>query len=369
MRSLLCQFYGLLILFLPFQIWGQSFQLDSLTSLSAEINESSGLIELEGRLLTHNDSGGEAALYEVDSLTGMTVRTVILKNGGNQDWEDIARDSTYLYIGDFGNNNGSRQNLRIYRLPIDAYLSTTSDTVEVDTISFSYADQIDFTSSQFSTNYDAEALIAYGDSLYIFTKNWGNFASNIYALPKIPGQYSLSKMDSLAPQGLITGADYDPLKQEIVLTGYTITHAFVMRISQWAGNVFSSGNIEQFPLQLSGSFQLESIAQLADGTYRLSTESNGQNAGVLYRLSFEESMSQATEILSGLHIYPNPATDYIHIESLLPFQLCLLSLSGQELLRSKESWIDISQIPDGGYFLRVSFPGHPQQFIHKLLIE
>ena len=32
----------------------------------------------------------------------------------NKDWEDIAKDSENYYIADTGNNNATRENLKIY---------------------------------------------------------------------------------------------------------------------------------------------------------------------------------------------------------------------------------------------------------------
>jgi hypothetical protein len=179
--------YALLfVTIFPLSFYGQKITL--LTALADSLKETSGLIYLNQKLITHNDSDGRPALYEIDTISGNVIRSVAVRNATNIDWEDICYDGSYLYIGDFG-NDGSRKDLKIYRLPISGYLTTGNDTVTADTIRFNYSDQIDFTSSPFSTNFDAEALISYGDSLYIFTKNWGDKWTNIYALPKTPGNY------------------------------------------------------------------------------------------------------------------------------------------------------------------------------------
>ena len=175
-----------LLLITIYPLFVHSQELILLTSLQESLNETSGLIFINQKLITHNDSGGKPELYEIDSISGEIIRTVVVSNATNVDWEDICNDSTYLYIGDFG-NTGSRTDLKIYRLLISSYLTTANDTVTVDTIQFHYSDQTDFTPAQFSTNFDAEALISFNDSLYIFTKNWGNNWTNIYALPKSPG--------------------------------------------------------------------------------------------------------------------------------------------------------------------------------------
>ncbi len=90
-------------------------------------------------MITHNDSGGEPKLYEVDTLTGNVTREVLIQNATNKDWEDICHDETYIYIGDFGNNNNYRTDLKIYRITIEDYLNR--DTVEADVIAFNYQDQ------------------------------------------------------------------------------------------------------------------------------------------------------------------------------------------------------------------------------------
>jgi hypothetical protein len=50
------------------------------TNLPTQIKETSGLILLNQQLVTHNDSGGEPELYEIDSLTGAITRTVVVSN-------------------------------------------------------------------------------------------------------------------------------------------------------------------------------------------------------------------------------------------------------------------------------------------------
>jgi hypothetical protein len=44
-------------------------------------------------IITHNDSGGQANLYEINASTGAVLRTVAITNATNVDWEDIAQDA------------------------------------------------------------------------------------------------------------------------------------------------------------------------------------------------------------------------------------------------------------------------------------
>ena len=146
----------------------------------------------------------------------------------------------------------------------------------MDVINFSYLDQIDFNPSLFSTNFDAESIISYKDSLFIFTKNWGNNWTNIYVLPKTPGTYQIEKTDSLDFQGLITGGIYGETANTILLTGYTFTYPFIVEISGFTSNDFSNGTINRYLLNTPGgsSIQIEGITSFEANQYYLTAEVN-----------------------------------------------------------------------------------------------
>ena len=82
------------------------------TKLSKKIDETSGLEYFNEGLITHNDSGDDAKLY-LFSQTGELLEEFVVNDAVNNDWEDIAMDESYLYIGDSGNNYGNRKNLNI----------------------------------------------------------------------------------------------------------------------------------------------------------------------------------------------------------------------------------------------------------------
>lgn len=183
------------------------------------LDQNSGLLFYNSKLISHNDSGGDASLYEIDTSTGAITRTVTISNATNVDWEDLTQDTSYIYIGDFGNNFGNRTNLRIYKISKDDY--NNNDTVTAEIISYSYADQLDFTSNINNHNWDAEALISYGDKLLIFSKNWVDNKVNVYAIPKTSGTHIANIESTYNTNGLITGADTSSDESIIYLTGYT----------------------------------------------------------------------------------------------------------------------------------------------------
>ncbi|MBL6943693.1 MAG: T9SS C-terminal target domain-containing protein, partial [Bacteroidales bacterium] len=82
--------------------------------LPPEIQESSGLAYFNEKLWTINDSGGLPVIYAFDTIVGQIVQRIIVDNAINIDWESLATDDDYIYIGDFGNNLGNRDDLAIY---------------------------------------------------------------------------------------------------------------------------------------------------------------------------------------------------------------------------------------------------------------
>lgn len=277
-------FVSLTLLFL---ISGSGFgqQANLICTLNDSILETSGLIYINNTLITHNDSGDGPALYEVNTINGDVNRKVIIRNASHIDWEDICNDESYIYVGDFGNNFGSRKDLCIYKIDIDEYFTTESDSVDAELIRFSYSDQKSFKHNPSYTNYDTEAVMAYNDSLYIFTKNWGDNLSYIYSCPKEPGTYTLSIVDCINPKGLVTGATYNPDDHTILLSGYVFNYPILTEIKNFTANNFSDGKIRRYILPKIGSTQIEGVAVINQDKYILSSEANRQGKASLYSLS------------------------------------------------------------------------------------
>ena len=111
---------------------------------AAELDLQSGLIWVI------EDSGNKARLIGLN-ISGKPARTIKIKNAKNHDWEDLTSDKEgNIYIGDFGNNNGTRTDLKVYRIAITDYFA--SDSVTADVINFSYSTQTDFTPSPLATS-------------------------------------------------------------------------------------------------------------------------------------------------------------------------------------------------------------------------
>lgn len=325
-------------------------EISTITTLSNVINETSGLIFMSGKLITHNDSGNEAILYEIDSISGEISRTVEISNAVNTDWEDITFDDNYIYIGDFGNNLGMRSDLKIYRIAIIDYL--TNDTINAEIINFSYADQTNFDNQLYAHNFDAEALISRGDSIYIFTKNWLDLKSNIYSLPKTPGTYATNRIDQLETTGLITGADFNPISNKLILSGYSIFNPFVVQVSQFENNLFSSGTLHKFTLNVYESIQIESICTKEDGYYFLSAEAHTSGASSLYKLVFPP-LGAGIFKLQKPKLYPNPASNYIQIKGVKTDDIYIYNSFGILVLHSNKNQVNTSKLKPGFHIVKI----------------
>ena len=89
------------------------------------IDESSGLIASRtspGSYWTHNDAGNGPLIYAFDSQ-GRSRGVWQVTGATAVDWEDLSAgpgpkpDTNYLYIGDIGDNDGTRSEIVVYRIP------------------------------------------------------------------------------------------------------------------------------------------------------------------------------------------------------------------------------------------------------------
>lgn len=311
------QIYLITTLFLSINMFAQIANLTEKYTMDTSVQETSGLIFHNGKLITHNDSGGTAQLFEMDTISNTITRTITISNATNIDWEDIAQDNDYIYIGDFGNNNGTRTDLKIYRVPKSEYDANT--TVAAEVINFSYDDQTTFTSDS-DTNFDAEAMIVKGDNILIFSKNHGDYQCNLYILPKTIGTHTAVNSSTYNVSGMITGADYNAASEQIFLTGYQVTSAtsgtpFITYLADYTGDTVFGGTVTRTDILDAGS-QVEAIAFASNERLFISREHVSTTYGgttydfpqKLYGFNSEYTTAAVGEQkLTNVAIYPNPA--------------------------------------------------------------
>lgn len=268
---------------------GQVLPTYNIANVPSVIEETSGLIATgPNTLWSHNDSGGDPKLYAFDT-TGTLLRTLVVRNATHVDWEEITTDSLgRVYIGDFGNNANARTNLRIYRIPPPA--SIAGDSVDAEIIHFSYPDQTAFPPADSLLKFDMEAMVAWGDSLYLFSKNrtapFDGYTRR-YRLPQDPGTYTATLVDSFycgpgpQTQFWVTAAALSPNREHLVLLSSDRCWIF----SCFSGHDFFGGSVAELSFPLS---QKEAIAWRDDSTAFITDEVIANIfGGVLYRAEFD----------------------------------------------------------------------------------
>lgn len=259
----------LIVVTLTYALGSAQAVVEELGNLPMTISETSGLLFHNGRLITHNDSGNTPQLFELDTVSLEITRTITLTNAENIDWEDLAQDSEYMYVGDFGNNVGTRNDLVVYRVNKEVY--ATANTVQAERINFRYPDQVDFSNTG-NSDWDAEAFIALDDRLVIFTKQWQKNGTVAYSIPKTPGVHIAERLGEFDSEGLVTGATYNPISDVLFLIGYSaILGPFTLRID--APNIPSIFGTAPTKMSFgNGLAQIEGITYVDVDTYFVSSE-------------------------------------------------------------------------------------------------
>lgn len=367
--------YYILLLFSLNSI-SQEFSLIEKYELPSEVDETSGLIFFNGKLITHNDSGNDATLYEIDTISGSISRIIAITNATNIDWEDISQDNTHIYIADIGNNNGNRDDLKIYKILKSDYISSTNITAEL--ITFSYEDQSDFTSQPNNTNFDAEAVAIYQDQILIFTKNWVDFKTSAYVIPSEEGNYSAEKVSSYDVQGLITGVSYNVDSDSFLFCGYNNTLVpFLLYLDHNRPSSLDLFGGNPLRIELTGDIyleqgsQIEGITIFEDSKYYISREFFSTSIGAV-SLEFTQKLYEFYNPLDNLlsitddefsnliQVFPNPIEDYFEIihngNTKEIHNVSLFSLDGRNIFsKKKRNEINFEYISKGLYVLNIEF--------------
>lgn len=253
-----------------------------ISRLPDKLLEGSGLIFYDNLFWSLNDSGGDNIVFGFNR-EGKIQKEIEITNADNIDWEDITQDDTYIYIGDFGNNAGIREDLKVYKIRKSDLTAERRIQVNAEEIQFSYKNQTLFRFRPFGTEFDGEALAEFDNKLYLFTKNWINETTAVYELPKSLGEYNLEPIDSFNVAGLITGADFSPDKSKLALVGYHNFKPILRLFSKFSGDRFFSGERVFIEMDSITGAQTEGICFLGNDTLLISCERTGDfNQQVFY---------------------------------------------------------------------------------------
>ena len=257
----------LLISFLGFsqKIEKLSLKKYKIAILSDSLQESSGLTNLDGRLFSFNDSGNTSEIFEIKAGSSYIEKT--FQTGlRNIDWEAITNDGENFYVGEFGNNLGTRKDLKIYQIPF------RNDSLIVDsikTIPFFYPEQTDFTPKNINNNFDAEAMIFSDGNIHLFTKEWITNTVSHYVIDKnLTDNQPAQKIESFETGFVVTDASF--FENKLYVVGYTKKASVYLMIFEKdeTGNLFFNKPLKKYSLGRAYNVgQIEGITATDKGVY------------------------------------------------------------------------------------------------------
>ncbi|GGW78459.1 hypothetical protein GCM10007391_08820 [Alteromonas halophila] len=250
----------------------------SQVTLPPGLAETSGLYCREDSLLTINDSGNLPLIHTIDYQGNIQSATRVA--APNNDWEAITLTGDTLVVADIGNNRGNRTDLSL--ITINSKSGETRRRLPL-----AYKANPVSANQAYAHDFDAEAITAVQNTVYLFSKSWATQIANVY-------RFTLDDdLTALRPQktiqglpGVITGADWDSGRHQFVLIGYLSDpfgnfDAFISRLDR------NLRVLDTWPL--TDFKQVEGICVSANGDYWISQEAGSGSQAVLaqFRLQNE----------------------------------------------------------------------------------
>lgn len=261
--------------------------LDVKVELPTTLTEISGIIA-DGKDLWAITDKPKAVLYKID-IKGNILQTISIANQSASDVEAVTADSNFVYIGDTGDNDGNRAERQIIKVNKTTITKDENAEVAGEVIIFRFPEQ-QVSDKKKKNNYDCESLLSFGDSLYVFTKRREDQHTELFSIPKTPGEHVAVSLGVFETKGLITDAAINEQQNEVALVGYTNGHKFpfILLLKDFTGSNFFSGKMERIELADDPwDWQMESIAYNNDEIY-FACEKTKQVKATLYAIKREK---------------------------------------------------------------------------------
>lgn len=233
----------------------------------------------ENVLYTHNDSGGEASVFAIDT-EGKLLAEIVIDGAKNRDWEDIATSidpldgKAYIYIGEIGDNGSRHPSVKVYRAPepVITKVDSVYHVSAVQTYSIVYEDG----------PRDAEALFVEpktGD-IYIISKREERVGIYQVSYPQSTLEVNTAKKLGTMNMSWVTAADISPDGKYILVKNYPGIRRYKKGKRRTVLNALS-GKGKSMPYSLEPQGEAVCFDAKGRGYYTLS-EASGDAPQVLY---------------------------------------------------------------------------------------
>ncbi len=218
---------------------------------------------------TIEDSGNKNNLYAVNKK-GVILKDIKINNAQNIDWEDLTSDvNGNIYIGDFGNNRGTRSSFTIYKTP---HPDSIKNNVEAELISFKLPAEL--------KGKNFEAFFLRNDYFYLFSKN-----TKTCTVVKVPNKIGLQNAKIITTYNFnekgnkITAADISADGKTIIL----LNHDKLWKLRDFTSDNFFSGTITA--KNFNHKSQKEGLCFKDNTTVYITDEKNKNKDNTLYTFS------------------------------------------------------------------------------------
>ena len=239
------------------------------------IVESSGLAASRRNanvLWLHNDRGDTARVFAISS-SGATIATYLLDGAEANDWEDIAvgpgpiGGTSYVYVGDIGDNSANRDILEIYRFAEPEVIASAAEVTlsGVDRLEFRYPG---------GQGENAETLLVdptNGDIFVVSKSDTGEARVYQARPPFVPLRRTTMTLVTTLQFGTApllgdtsaTGGDISPAGDLIVIRSYDSVYAWRRPVGTTVEEAFATAPCS---LPVRAEAQGEAFAFFSDGT-------------------------------------------------------------------------------------------------------
>lgn len=226
--------------------------------LDKELKEISGMAH-DGDVIWAISDNPKRGLYKLD-LEGNVLASYSIQGYQPRDVECVSVDDQYVYMGDTGDNNGTRGERAILRIAKNTIPDKGSVKGELIRFNFAGAEDV---SKKKENAYDCEAMFVYQGTIYLFTKRRTDEQTEFCTIPAKPGTYTTQNHGLFNSKGLVTDACINDNGTEVALTGYDKGHRkpFIWIFSNFKGTDFLHGNSSHYDLSNKKKldWQVESV--------------------------------------------------------------------------------------------------------------
>jgi hypothetical protein len=248
-----------------------------------DLKEASGIVasySFAGYFWSHNDSGGKAILYLIDSLGGGKLEFKI-EDATNRDWEDIAifKDSSTqrstIIIGDIGDNSANHKACSLLFIEEPNKFPNQDQTLTVyKKVVFEYP----------NGSRDAEALMIdpITKDIFIVSKKEKKVSMYRIPYPHVTSSIVIAEKVLTLPIRNITAGDIAPDGSAILLKNYDAIYYYVREGTE---SIMDAMRKTPLKLDYTREPQGEAICFARDGKsfYTLSEKSSKNKHPVLYK--------------------------------------------------------------------------------------